>query len=179
VRYTFGPITLATNATEAAVQVCYTPTGTKATNEFYQITGVQLEDAPQATAFEIRPVGFELSRDQRYAYTIQEGTITAGAAFVGGGTVGSGGTTAFFAIPLPVTMRKAPTYTNALSATTFKLTCGSTAAAALSTPFSATTGANTVQSGSITFTTTGETAGQACELVSAAGSGVMLFTADF
>jgi hypothetical protein len=82
-------------------------------------------------------------------------------------------------IPFPTTMFKAPTYTNALSATTFKVVSSSQAATALGTPFSAKLGANTPYNASINFTTTGMTAKDACVIVSAAGSGTMQFTADF
>jgi hypothetical protein len=77
-------------------------------------------------------------------------------------------------------MRVAPTYANALTASTFKLNAAA-ANVALSTPFSATTGANTVNNGSVTFTASGlgATAGFGCYLVSAAGSGQMLFSAEF
>jgi hypothetical protein len=77
-------------------------------------------------------------------------------------------------------MFKAPTYSNALTASTFKLNAAA-ANTALSTPFSATTGANTIYNASVTFTASGlgATAGFACNLVSAAGSGTMQFTADF
>ena len=116
---------------------------------------------------------------QRFAYAIQEGTITAGTVMAPAGQAPSA-TTCLIAIPFPVTMRAAPTYTNALTASTFKLNSAAVNTA-LSTPFSATTGVNTVFNGSVTFTASGlgATAGFGCELVSAAGSGVMLFTADF
>lgn len=176
-RYTFPAITIPATATEAAVQFCYTPTGTKATNEFFQVTGVQLEVAPQASAFEVRPTGYELGRVERYAYDIQEGTLTAGTVMIGSGEAPLT-TTCLVPVIFPVTMRKAPTYTNALSATTLKI-ASAAVVNALATPFSATTGVNTTNSASITFTTTGLTAGNGCAPVSAAGSGALLFTADF
>ena len=166
-------------ATEAAVTFCFTPTGTAGTNDYFQITGAQLEQGTAATNLEWRPAGVELAKVQRFAYAIQEGTITAGTVMAPAGQAPSG-TTCLIAIPFPVTMRAAPTYTNALTASTFKLNSAAVNTA-LSTPFSATTGVNTVFNGSVTFTASGlgATAGFGCELVSAAGSGVMLFTADF
>ena len=166
-------------ATEAAVTFCFTPTGTAGANDYFQVTGVQVEQGTAPTNIEWRPAGVELAKVQRYAYAIQEGTITAGTVMAPAGQAPTA-TTCLIDIPFPVTMRTAPTYTNALTASTFKLNSAAVNTA-LSTPFSATTGVNTVNNGSVTFTASGlgATAGFGCELVSAAGSGVMLFTADF
>ena len=171
--------TLASTATEAAVNICFTPTGTAGTNDYFQITGVQLEQGTVATNLEWRPAGVELTKVERYAYAVNEGTITAGTAMAPAGQAPTS-TTCLVPFVFPVTMRTAPTYTNALSGTTFKLNSAA-ANTALTTPFSATTGANTVANGSITFTASGlgATAGFSCVLVSAAGSGQILFTADF
>jgi len=168
-------------ATEAAVALCWTPTvgGTAGTTDGFRFTGVQLEQGTSASAFEFRSYGDELVTAERYFYAINEGTITAGTVMVGGGSAQGTTTTCTTAIPFPVTMIKAPTYTNALTASTFKLVSASQTATALSTPFSATLGANTPYGASINFTTTGMTAKDGCFLVSAAGSGTMQFTADF
>lgn len=178
-RYGFGPVTVASGANEIAVSIGYTPTGSQQTNEFVNITGCQLEQAPQVTAFENRPIQWETARVQRYAYAIAEKN-TLGAIQAGVGTALGTTTTCSVNITFPTTMRIAPTYTNALSATTFTLTSASQAATALSTPFSATLGANSPNNASINFTTTGMTAKDTCELTStAAGAGLMLWTADF
>jgi hypothetical protein len=183
-------------ATEIAVAVCYTPVGTGGATDWFEFTGAQLvpnvslttqagtagavlaANAGNARAFLRRPVGVETDLQQRYAYAINEGTITAGSIILGGGTALGTSTTCSIEVRFPTTMRAAPTYTNALSATTFKLVSASQAATALSTPFSATLGANTPYNASINFTTTGMTAKDGCELVSAAGSGQMLWSAE-
>ena len=181
-RYTYS-FTLPATATEAAVALCWTPTvgGTAGTTDGFRFTGVQLEGSQSGTAsaFEFLPFSYELSTAERYFYAINEGTITAGAVMVGGGSAQGTTTTCTTAITFPVIMWKAPTYTNALTASTFKLVSASQAATALSTPFSATLGANTPYNASINFTTTGMTAKDSCFLVSAAGSGTMQFTSDF
>jgi hypothetical protein len=73
----------------------------------FYITGVQLEKGTQATSFDFRSIGQELALCQRYAY-VQTGTT--------GDRVGFGycGTTALYnlVVPLPVTMRSAPTLTS-------------------------------------------------------------------
>ena len=179
-KYSSGPILIPTTATEAGVEICFTPVGSSSgTTDGFAITQVQLEQGSVASTFENRPIGVELTKDERYFYAINEGTITAGTIMAGGGTALGTTTTCSIFIPFPVTMRVAPTYTNALTASTFKLVSASQAATALSTPFSATLGANTVYGASINFTTTGMTAKDSCELVSAAGSGTMQWSADF
>lgn len=181
-RYSYS-FNMPTTATEAAVALCWTPTtgGTAGTTDGFRFTGVQLEQSVTGlpSAFENRFYDDELRTAQRYFYRISEGTITAGAVMVGGGLAQGTTTTCSTLIPFPVTMRVAPTYANALTASTFKIVSSSQAATALGTPFSATLGANTPYNASINFTTTGMTAKDACMLVSAAGSGVMDFTADF
>jgi hypothetical protein len=194
--------TLPQNLNEVAVAMCWTPTGTGSSTDYFEVSAAQLSintaltaaagatgallvnplsqspyNDPRTKSFSRRLAGVESLQQERYAYAINEGTITAGALMAGGGNA-TAATTMQFAIPFPATMRVAPTYTNSLTATTFKMSCGGVAAAALATPFSATAGANTPYNASITFTSSGATAGFACELVSAAGSGQMLFSAE-
>jgi len=188
--------TIPLTATEVAVALCYTPTGTAGTNDYVALDSIQLVKNPSvaslvsttlgynvangfpATPFERRPTAVETYLQQRYTYSIAEGTITAGTIMVGGGTALGTTTTCSAFITFPTSMFKAPTYTNALTASTFKLVSASQAATALSTPFSATLGVNTVYGASMNFTTTGMTAKDSCELVSAAGSGLMVFSGE-
>lgn len=186
-------------ATEIGVVFCFTPVGTAGANDYVSLAGIQLTrnaglsafasatvgynlsstpPAFQASSFLRRSIGQETTLQQRFTYSINEASITAGAIAAGGGTALGTTTTCSINIRFPVTMRTAPTYTNALSASTFKITSASQAATALSTPFSATLAANSIDSASINFTTTGMTAKDSCELVSAAGTGQMLWTAE-
>lgn len=75
-----------------------------ATNNYWQVTGVQLEVGPVATPFEFKSYGTELAECQRYYHRISP------AADVRMGTgYNTATTTGIWHIPLPVEMRIAPT----------------------------------------------------------------------
>jgi hypothetical protein len=169
--------TIAATATEAAAQFCWTPVGTAGSADFFQITGVQLTQGTSVQPFERRPYAIELAKVQRYYYAIRE--AAAGIAQTPVGSAQNTTTTCTTYVPFPNTMRTAPTYANALSASTFKLVSASQTATALSAPFSATLVANSPTGASINFTTTGMTAKDSCFLVGAGGTGVLGWTADF
>jgi len=57
---------VASTATEIAVQVWYTPVGTAGASDYFEITGVQLEEGPVATPFEFEDYGTTLRKCQRY-----------------------------------------------------------------------------------------------------------------
>jgi len=97
------------NSTQFAVFFNYTPTGTAGANDYFDITGVQLEIAPQATPFSRAggSIAGELALCQRYFWQItgNASSITPiAAAFL------SSTTTAQAYLQLPVTMRIAPTW---------------------------------------------------------------------
>lgn len=184
-----------TTATELAVIFCYTPVGTAGTNDYVALSGIQLSRNAALTSvaalttatdcstincssYDRRSIGAETDLQQRYTYSINEAAITAGSIALGGGTALGTTTTCSVNVPFPETMRIAPTYANALTASTFKVVSASQAATILATPFSATLGANSVNSASLNITTTGMTAKDSCELVSAAGAGQMLWSAE-
>ena len=58
--------TLNANITQVAFDIRYTPVGTAGANDWFDITGVQLELGSVATPFEVRPYGVELGLCQRY-----------------------------------------------------------------------------------------------------------------
>jgi hypothetical protein len=167
------------NAKELAVGICFTPIGaTSGATDGIAFVGAQLEQGSIASPFEFRAASLVLAEAQRFFLRYNEINTVAAVQF-GGGTALGTTTTCSIAIPFPVTMYKAPTYTNALSATTFTVTSASQAATVLATPFSATLGANGVNNASINFTTTGMTAKDGCEITStAAGGGVLDFVSD-
>jgi hypothetical protein len=83
-----------------------------ATNNYWQITGVQMEVGPVATAHEFRPINVELAQCQRYYHVVGTGDLH-GSFY--------GGSASMLFTHLPTTMRVAPTatipagpYTNAL-----------------------------------------------------------------
>lgn len=80
-----------------------------ATNNYWQITGVQLEIGNQATAFDHLPYGVELARCQRYYWRIRgdEGSYTG---FLNGSATGTTSPAVRRAsMPNPVKMRAKPT----------------------------------------------------------------------
>jgi hypothetical protein len=103
--------TVPTTATELAFQSYYTPTGTASTNDYFEITGIQLELGAIATAFSRTGgnIQGELAACQRYFYQFATGATKA----IGLGAYNTT-TEAYTAVDFPVTMRTTPT----LSATT-------------------------------------------------------------
>jgi hypothetical protein len=76
-----------------------------ATNNYWQITGVQLEVGPVATPFEFKPFGQELAECQRYYYRIGD-PVVGGASFTHYGDLRiDSATTAAAAVDNPVPMR--------------------------------------------------------------------------
>ena len=63
--HTTGSV-LASNVNQLAVQFTHSPAGTAGANDYYEITGVQLEVGEAATDFEYRSYGEELALCQRY-----------------------------------------------------------------------------------------------------------------
>ena len=108
-----GTATLSSSATEVGVQVYYTPTGTASTNDYFEITGVQLELGSVASTFSRNgaTIQGELAACQRYYYVLADATSQ------------SFGTCAYFTatdalgtVFYPVTMRTAPTFAAAAGA---------------------------------------------------------------
>lgn len=195
-RYTVAvPVPAA--AAQVAVALCYTPVGTAGTNDYITISGIQLTrnsalttvagtagaalnpNDLRAKSFARRTQALETLLQQRYYVAIAE-SVTSGAQQTSSGN-GASTTTCSLYVPFPVTMRAAPTFGaigTALSASTWTITHVVTATA-LSTPFLAVLGANTVNGGSLTATVaSGLTTGQTCVLTSANGGSILGFTAE-
>ena len=98
---------ISVNATQVGLNYQYTPSSSASSNDYFDITGVQLEKGSVATPFEIRPYATELALCQRYHYEMKQlgstgSNIPVGVAWASLTTV------ARCMIPLPVSMRTAP-----------------------------------------------------------------------
>jgi hypothetical protein len=102
-------VTLATSVTQISPFFTFTPVGTASTNDYFEVTGVQLEVGSVATTFS-RNAGTiqgELAACQRYYYRSSAGTNNN--AFLALGFITSTTTNARVGFVLPSTMRTNPT----------------------------------------------------------------------
>jgi len=77
--------TLGSTVTQLCVEFSYTPVSTASTNDWFQVTDVQLEISPQATNFQRRNFGWQLNACQAF-YNKSFNYATAPAQNVGTGT---------------------------------------------------------------------------------------------
>ena len=106
---------IASTATEAALVLAQIPTGTAGANDYFDITGVQLEIAPQATPFSRAggSIGGELALCYRYYYRTTAYNQTTGSGY-GFSYLSTPNTAAnagqiYMQPMVPVTMRTNPT----------------------------------------------------------------------
>jgi hypothetical protein len=99
--------TVASTATELAVQLFSTPTGTAGANDYFEVTGVQLEIAASVSSYSPNASSYqsELAACQRYYIR----TTNSGAAVIATLGLGANSTLSRVPISLPTTMRIAPT----------------------------------------------------------------------
>jgi len=81
------------------------------TNNYWMLTGVQLEVGSAATGFEFKSYGTELAECQRYYYAVPN--VSTSARWYGYPLAQTTDTTRAWVIQYPVTMRAAPTSTTA------------------------------------------------------------------
>jgi hypothetical protein len=163
-KYTYS-VSIPSGTNEIGIRWYYTPVGTAGANDWFQITGVQLEKGSTATTFDYRPYGTELALCQRYYYRV---VSQAGFGRFGAGYNQS--TTASQAvIPFPVTMRTRPSaLEQSGTAADYAIIHLTTATNCSAVPVY-NSGTN---SDSATVTTTvasGLTAGNGCQFASASG----------
>ncbi len=89
--------------TNANRYVGHTATIGASTDDYFDLTGVQLEVGSVATDFEHRSFGQELALCQRYY-------VSYPAGYIGGGRGGSGGSLLLYNYYLPTPLRAAPTF---------------------------------------------------------------------
>jgi len=127
--------TVAATATELAIYFNYTPSGTASTNDYFEVTGIQLELGSVATVFKRAggTIQGELAACQRYLPMFNTGAWLNGYSY--------STTSSYFTFVFNVTPRIAPTGITATAANTFNVLNGSaTSGAATSISFD---GANT------------------------------------
>lgn len=106
VRY-FATAVVPSNSTQLGVNFTYTPTGTAGAADYFEVTGVQLEEGGAATAFRRNApsIQAELAACQRYYYRITGPAVGSPLALPGSAF---STTNCMFSVPLPVTMRTTP-----------------------------------------------------------------------
>jgi len=102
-RYSFTG-TIPSNATEMAVGIAWTPSGTAGSDDNIYITGVQLEKGSLATPFDYRDYGRELIMCQRYFVKLTGYSSIIGSRY--------GTSKVYGSYYLPVTMRATPSLSN-------------------------------------------------------------------
>ena len=106
-RFTYTSTTLSSSMTQLGLNFYYTPVGTAGANDYFEVTGVQIDIASFALPFRTDGTTYqqELAACQRYYQRQYPNAVTAGL----GTGFADGTTVALIKIPLKVTMRIAPT----------------------------------------------------------------------
>lgn len=170
-------------ATEGVVNICWTPVGTAGTNDYIQVTGVQLQQGTVATNIEFRPYATELAKAQRYYYGVAESKTAINFRAVCSMSTTS---IANCAVPFPQVMRAAPTMTytagftaSASTASTSATVCTAlTTTATLTGNAASTTGVLMDCASSTGFGAAG-TSGFLWDLGTSSSTGVIQASADF
>jgi hypothetical protein len=172
--FTSGTLATAWAATTSANRAVGQTNVAAAINNYWQVTGIQLETGSVATPFEFRSFGDDLRTCQRYYYRY----TNSGAVdnYYGGGTCTST-TNVRALIPLPVTMRVVPTALDVSSAGHFYLYDGSVTPTANSVVLGSPMSPNTVQVNAATASAT-LTVGRFGNVISATSGAYLGFTAD-
>jgi hypothetical protein len=99
-------LTVPSNATELAVRLSYTPTGTAGAADYFEVMDIQLEVGSSASAFEALPADVVLGRCQRYFTRVTSGG-NLGIVYMG---YANSSFSHGFNWYLPTPMRAAPTF---------------------------------------------------------------------
>ena len=156
-------VSVASTATAARAYWDYVPSGTAGTDDYFEITGVQLEAGAVATPFEVEELSVTLNKCFRYYQRFVD------PAAVGVST--GGGTVARTLFPLYTKMRTAPTST--LSGTlNFYNGSVTTTGTTISNTF------NSVSQGQLDLAATIGSVGQAISIYTTGGSQYVDFSAE-
>ena len=109
-RFSHTTSAVSNSANSMIIEFRITPTGTAGANDYYEITGVQLEIGSSMTAFEHRKYSDELARCQRYFYRVST-TASGTGQYKHIGTMQYYGSRYPYGkiLDLPVPMRTIPT----------------------------------------------------------------------
>jgi hypothetical protein len=170
-RYTYTGV-VPSNATQLFVWAYYSATGTAPANEYFDITGVQLEIGSQATPFARAggSIGSELELCQRYYYRLTANGyqyFCTSANFSTTSTLG--------AVTFPVTMRTSPSLGSS-AANTFMVYETSVIYAGNAVPQS---DGSTPNTNGISQSTTGLTAGRAANIRANNTTAYLEFNGEF
>ncbi len=102
-RFTYTTNAVSSTANALILQFNVSETGTAGANDYFEITGIQLEEGDQATPYEHRLFQDELSKCQRYFTAWTNGNVYYGGAY--------GSSNGFVFLDCPVRMRAVPTVT--------------------------------------------------------------------
>ena len=106
--------TIASTATELSVQINFTPAGTAGASDYFEITGIQLEEGAVATPFEFEDYGTTLAKCQRY-FQVHSFSLSGYSGF-------ADSTTSFLAVgQFVVEMRSSPSNSPAATAADFEV----------------------------------------------------------
>jgi hypothetical protein len=108
-------ITAGSSVNQVGAMFFYTPSGTASTNDWFEITDLQIEKGSTATSFDYRPYGTELALCQRYFSKTYNTETAVGTASTFTGCVDNVANASITYVlarwSLPVTMRTTPTFT--------------------------------------------------------------------
>jgi len=163
--------TLPSGIKEIAIRFDAIGTGTAGANDWFQITGVQLEVGSTATDFERRPIGTETMLCQRYYYELPSGATNAFVINAGQQT----NTNAYGTVYHPTDMRIAPTLGVAGTTTAYYTIVNSTTVACTSLP--AISGMSSPRGCAITMGASAS-AGYASWIAAATSAGKLSFSSE-
>jgi hypothetical protein len=109
-KYTYS-VSIPSGTNEIGIRWYYTPVGTAGANDWFQITGVQLEKGSTATSFDYRAYGTELQLCQRYFQVIGNPTSAGDTNTMSFKGYNATSSYDLFSLPLMTQMRTDPTTT--------------------------------------------------------------------